>query len=90
MRGKYKGKNGKVERVSIKYTAIYVEGIQVTKQDGSKASVKLRPSNLQIIELNSEDKKRMKTQKTEVKKTETKPAKKEESKKNNKQEEKKE
>ena len=67
MRGKYKNKTGKVERVSIKYTAIYVEGIQVKKQDGSKASVKLRPSNLQIIEVNSDDKKRMKKQKTETK-----------------------
>ena len=37
---------------------IFIEGIQVKKFDGSKASIKLQPSNLQIIELNMEDKKR--------------------------------
>lgn len=60
IKGKFKGKQGKVERVSVKYTGIYVEGIQVKKQDNSKVSVKLRPANMKIIELNTEDKKRFK------------------------------
>ena len=38
---------------------ITIEGIQVKKLDGSKVNVNLRPSNLQIIELNLEDKKRL-------------------------------
>ena len=60
MRGKFKGKQGKVTEVKLKTSKVVVDGIQVKKQDGSKANVKLQPSNLQIIELNTEDKKRLK------------------------------
>jgi large subunit ribosomal protein L24 len=60
MRGKFKGNKGKVLNVKLKESKIIIENIQVTKMDGSKASVKLQPSNLQIIELNEEDKKRLK------------------------------
>ena len=60
LRGKYKGKEGKVSKVVTKLLKIYVEGIQRTKQDGSKVEVPLRASNLQIVELNSDDKKRFK------------------------------
>jgi len=58
-RGKYKGKIGKIIKVDLKDSRVIIEGIQVKKQDGSKASVKLQPSNLQITELYLEDKKRM-------------------------------
>ena len=58
MRGKFKGKKGKVIKVLLKTQKVEVEGIQIKKQDGSKVNIKLRPSNLQIIELNVEDKKR--------------------------------
>lgn len=51
MKGKYKGKQGKILEVNLSFSKIYVEGIQVTKQDNSKANVKLQPSNLQIIEM---------------------------------------
>lgn len=61
MRGKFKGKQGKITGVRIKTSKIIVEGIQIKKQDGSKVNVKLQPSNLQIVELNLEDKKRLKT-----------------------------
>ena len=60
LRGKFKGKQGKVEKIRIKLQKIYVEGIQKTKRDGSKVSIPLRASNLQIIELNTEDPKRLK------------------------------
>lgn len=69
MRGKFKGKQGKVLNVKTKMNAIYVEGIQVKKRDGSKSNVRLKPSNLQIIELNLEDKRRLR-KKLENKKTE--------------------
>jgi large subunit ribosomal protein L24 len=49
--GKFKGKTGKILTVNLKTSKIIVEEIQVKKQDGSKASVKLQPSNLQIIEM---------------------------------------
>ena len=60
MRGKFKKKQGKVTEVKSKISKILVEGIQIKKMDGSKANIKLQPSNLQIIELNLEDRKRMK------------------------------
>ena len=60
MRGKFKGKQGKITGVKLKISKVVIEGIQVKKMDGSKVNVRLQPSNLQIIELNLEDKKRIK------------------------------
>jgi len=60
MNGKFKGKQGKITGVKLKISKVIMEGIQVKKQDGSKVNVKLQPSNLQIIELDLEDKKRAK------------------------------
>ncbi len=83
LRGKFKGKKGKITRIMIKIQKVEIEKIQVKKQDGSKVNIKLRPSNLQIIELNLEDKKRNKAlnkevkEKKETKKTEDKTEKKE-------------
>ncbi len=58
MRGKFKKKTGKVERVDLKREKIYITGIELIKSDGSKALIPLRPSNLMITELNLDDKKR--------------------------------
>ena len=74
MRGKFKKKSGKVVEVKIKMQKIYVEGIQVKKQEGSKANVALKASNLQITELNDSDKKRMKKMKTQKVEKSTKTA----------------
>ena len=73
MRGKFKGKSGKVLNVDLKYSRIVIENIQVNKQDGSKANYKLQPSNLQITEMadrkpakkKAEDKKETKKDKKE-------------------------
>jgi large subunit ribosomal protein L24 len=74
MRGKFKGKTGKVLSVDLKYSKVIVENIQVTKLDGSKANVKLQPSNLQIIEMADRKpvKKNEKKETKEVKKVEKK------------------
>jgi len=58
MRGGYKGKIGKVERIDIKKSRIFITGIEVVKKDGSKMLFPLNPSNLLITELNLDDKKR--------------------------------
>ncbi len=60
MRGKFRGKQGKVLKVNSKKQRAYVEGMQVKKHDGSKANVSIAISNLQIIELNLDDKMRIK------------------------------
>jgi large subunit ribosomal protein L24 len=71
MRGKFKGQKGKVTIVRTKQSRVAIENIQVKKLDGSKVNVFMQPSNLQILELNLEDKKRMakmnKDKKTEEK-----------------------
>jgi len=80
MKGKFKKKTGKIIDVFTKISKVTIEGVQVKKQDGSKVNVKMQPSNLQITELNLNDKKRiknMKEEKTEKsKKEETKEEKK--------------
>lgn len=58
--GKFRNKKGKVLSVDVKRERVTVEGIQISKRDGSKAPITFHPSNLQIIELNNEDKKRIK------------------------------
>ena len=69
MTGKFKKKQGKVLKVNLKTSKIVIDGINVKKMDGSKANVKMQPSNLQIVELNLDDKKRkLKVKKEEVKK----------------------
>ncbi len=71
MRGKFKKKSGKIIEIDVKKTKLKIEGIIIKKQDGSKVNVKIHPSNIQITELNTEDKKRIKNIKEE-KKTESK------------------
>lgn len=58
MRGKFKGKQGKVTEVKTKMGKIFIEKVQIKKRDGSSVNVSLKASNLQIIELNTEDRKR--------------------------------
>jgi large subunit ribosomal protein L24 len=72
MRGKFKKKAGKITAINNKRLRVEIEGIQVKKQDGSKANVRFYPSILQITELNTEDKKRIKGIKQESKKIEEK------------------
>lgn len=69
MRGKFKGKKGKISRVMLKEGRAFIEGIQIKKSDGSKSDVKMQPSNLQIVELNLEDKKRKLEQKVQSNKS---------------------
>lgn len=61
LRGEFKKKTGKVGLVDLKKLRIAIEGIQKTKKDGSKINVWFNPSNLQIKELNLDDKKRLKS-----------------------------
>ena len=60
MRGEFKSKTGKIESVDMKKLRVTIEGIYRTKKDGTKVGVYFNPSNLQIKELNLEDKKRRK------------------------------
>jgi len=69
MRGEFKGKKGQIESFNMKKLKVIIEGIQKTKKDGTKVNVIFSPSNLQIQNLNLDDKKRLNSieKKTKVK-----------------------
>ncbi len=60
LRGSFKGQSGKIERINVKKEKVYIEGITVTKKDGTSVPRPIHPSNLLILELNLDDKMRKK------------------------------
>ncbi len=58
MRGSNKGFKGKIERIDLKTSKVYVEGLNVKKVDGSEVLRPIDPSNLIIIDSKMEDKRR--------------------------------
>jgi len=60
-RGQFKGKSGKVEKVSRQKERIFVNGMDIAKKDGSRSMYPIHPSNLIITELILDDKKRVKS-----------------------------
>jgi len=70
MKGEFKKKTGKVSRVDLKKIKVYIDGITRKKVDGSEVQVPIHPSNLKIINLNLDDKKRLNALTRSVKKEE--------------------
>ena len=60
MRGEFKGRSGKVVRVSLKKMVVFVDGVKRKNMKGDEVFVPLSPSNLMIKELNLDDVKRLK------------------------------
>jgi len=60
LRGQFKKHEGKVDTIDLKKSRVFVGGIEITKKDGTKVVMSMDPSNLMILELNVEDKKRQK------------------------------
>jgi large subunit ribosomal protein L24 len=60
MRGKFKGTEGKIDKVYTKYSKVSVDTIKTTTKKGNKVPFKLRPSALMIKELNLIDNWRVK------------------------------
>ena len=58
-RGKFKKRQGKITKIKTKFLKVYIEGLQLKKREGSKSDIPFQPSNLQIIELILDDKKRL-------------------------------
>jgi large subunit ribosomal protein L24 len=58
MRGDHAGTIGKVEEVSLKNGTIVVEGITVTKSDGTEVARPVYPSNVMITKLELKDDRR--------------------------------
>jgi len=55
MRGDFAGHEGKVLEVDMKNYRIKVDGVTVTKADGTEVAVPIHPSNVMIIELGEVD-----------------------------------
>lgn len=60
MLGDFKGKSGKVERVNVTDEKVYITGIELTKKDGTKVLRPIKPSNLLIESVDTDDKRRFK------------------------------
>jgi len=58
MRGGFKKRTGKIENIDNKKFRTTIEGINKSKKDGTKVAIYFEPSNLQITELNIDDKRR--------------------------------
>ena len=58
LKGKFRGKTGKVSEVDLKGLKIYVEGVTARKAKGAEVLAPLEPSNVMIIELDLSDKRR--------------------------------
>lgn len=60
LRGKFKKEEAKINRIDLKKCRAYIDGIEITKKDGNKIPYPINISNLLIIELRMDDKKREK------------------------------
>lgn len=58
MRGDHAGTTGKVEAISLKHGTIVVEGVTVSKADGTEVARPVYPSNVIITTLDMKDKRR--------------------------------
>lgn len=53
--GQFSGQSGKVAKVSLAKTKVYVEGITQNKRDGTSVMYPIHPSNLKITALDLSD-----------------------------------
>ncbi len=60
MRGGFKGKEGKVDRINLKREQVFVVGMERIKKDGTKFLVPLTPSNLLIVEMSIDKNRKLK------------------------------
>jgi large subunit ribosomal protein L24 len=60
VRGEFKGKTGKVIKIDLKKLKVFVDNVKKKKVSGQEVEVPIDPSNLMVIKLNLDDKKRRK------------------------------
>jgi large subunit ribosomal protein L24 len=58
MSGQFKGKTGNIEKIDTKKLKVVVSGVEIQKKDGTKIRMPIHISNVMIIELKLDDKKR--------------------------------
>lgn len=60
MRGGFKKRKGRISKINLEKYKVYIEGVTRKKTDGTERQVPIHPSNLRIISLNLDDKRRVK------------------------------
>jgi len=60
VRGQFRKKEGKVDRIDTKKEKLYITGVDIVKKDGTKIPYPTTISNVIILELNLDDKMRQK------------------------------
>jgi large subunit ribosomal protein L24 len=60
MRGKFKKRTGRIARINTESFKVYIDGIMVKRTDGTERQAPIHPSNIKIVRLNLDDKKRLK------------------------------
>ncbi|MBI2673347.1 50S ribosomal protein L24 [Candidatus Woesearchaeota archaeon] len=60
MIGQFKKHVGKVSRINLKKSKVYIEGAEMVKKDGGKVLYPIYASNTEILDLNLDDKERRK------------------------------
>lgn len=59
LRGTFRGREGRVERVDVRNGHVYVAKVEQVKKDGAtKVPYPLQPSNVMIVEFDTSDKRR--------------------------------
>ncbi|MBT4174934.1 50S ribosomal protein L24 [archaeon] len=58
LRGQFRKRTGRVNKVSLVYEKVYIEGVELVKKEGAKVFYPVTASNLMITDLNLEDKRR--------------------------------
>ena len=69
MRGKYRGKTGKVVKVDLRKAKVYIEKLARKKVDGTEVLIPFNASNLMIVGIDRSDEKRIKHGKKKIKET---------------------
>lgn len=59
MRGDHKGKEGKIAVVNLTKMTVTIDGVSVTKSDGTEVPRPVQPSNVMITKLETKDEKRL-------------------------------
>jgi large subunit ribosomal protein L24 len=60
VRGQFATKEGKVDKVNLQRTKVFISGIEVVKKEGARVPIPLSPSNLVVVELDLKDPRRKK------------------------------
>ncbi|RLI83014.1 50S ribosomal protein L24 [Archaeoglobales archaeon] len=55
LRGEFAGHEGKVIEVDLKKSRVKVDGVTITKSDGTEVSIPMHPSNLMILDFGEID-----------------------------------